>query len=235
MLLLGLDTATLTLSAALVERTGSGDRLVERAVVEPPTSHSTVLPGLLLDLVGTAGRKIADLAAIVVGLGPGSFTGLRISLATTKGLCYSARVPLVGGSSLGAMALAAAPDVPDGTLLVPCLDARKGEVYAGFYRRKGDAVVEESPEAALGPEALLSRLEAVPPSPSHPAVFGIGREAYPPLASLPRSTSVHTPDAFALVRRIGEIPAFDAQAVFALEPHYVRPRDSEWTLKQKKK
>lgn len=238
MLLLALDTATLTLSAALVERpsTGSGqaggDRVLERRVVEPPTPHSSVLPGLLDEMLSAAGRRPADLAAVVVGLGPGSFTGLRISLATAKGLCYAAQRPLVGASSLEAMARCAAPDVPDGTLLVPCLDARKGEVYAGFFRKRGSQVAPEAPEAALAPELLLERVAGEPSV----EVYGIGRAAYPVLAGQAATrTAVRTPDAAALAAQVRAVPEYSAQAVFALEPHYVRPSDSEWTSKPKRK
>ncbi|MGC4115610.1 MAG: tRNA (adenosine(37)-N6)-threonylcarbamoyltransferase complex dimerization subunit type 1 TsaB [Myxococcales bacterium] len=233
MLLLSLDTATLTLSAALVERDGSGaERVLGRRVVEPPTAHSSVLPQLLEDLLNEAGKKTGDLSAVVVGLGPGSFTGLRISLATAKGLCYAAKRPLLGASSLKAMALAAAGDVPDGTLLVPCLDARKGEVYAGFFRKTGAQVVEEAAEAAVAPEVLLGRVAKE----ASAEVYGIGRGAYPALAGLPATrTAVRTPDAVALAGQIESVPEYSAQAVFALEPHYVRPSDSEWTSKPKKK
>ena len=231
MLVFGLDTATLTLSAALVEWEGGTSTLIERATVAPPVSHSSVLPALVSEMLERAHQKPSDLAALVIGLGPGSFTGLRIGLATAKGLCYALRIPLVGASSLEAMALAAAPGRPDGTLLVPCLDARKGEVYAGFFRTKGEGVVREAPDAAIGPEALLARVQGQPAE-----VFGIGREAYAPLARLPAPRQqTRTPDAFALVLQVREVPAFAKHAVFALEPHYVRPSDSEWTAKPKKK
>lgn len=232
MLLLGLDTATLTLSAALVEREGGVDRLVERVVVPPPKHHSTVLPGVLEEMLERAGRSIRDVAAVVVGLGPGSFTGLRIGLATAKGLCYAAKVPLVGAGSLGAMALAAAEEVGEGELLVPCMDARKGEVYCALYRREGDGVRQELPEVALAPEALVERLSGEPKA----HVFGPGRNAYEPLRNLPPAgTKVEIPDAFALVRLVRELPPFDAQKLFALEPMYVRPPEHEWIIRQKKK
>lgn len=236
MLLFGLDTATLTLSAALVLREGgpgtAADRVLERRVVEPPIAHSSVLPRLIEEMLAGAGCKVADLDAVVVGLGPGSFTGLRIGLATAKGLCYAAKKPLLGASSLTAMALAAMGEAPEGALLVPCLDARKGEVYAGFLRKRGGSLVAEGPEAAVGPEALLARLSGE----AGAEVFGIGREAYPPLAVLPPArTRVRTPDAAALVAQVAEVPAYLAQSVFSLEPHYVRPSDSEWTSKPKKK
>ncbi len=232
MLILGLDTATLTLSAALVDRTAGGEQLLARETVPPPTAHSSVLPGLLQSMLERAGKRPADLAGLVVGLGPGSFTGLRISLATAKALCYASSIPLVGASSLAAMALAGAAHAPEGSLLVPCLDARKGEVYCGFFRARGQVVQAEGPEVAVGPEALVARLEKEPGA----KVFGIGREAYPALAALPDpGIPVRTPEAQALIRLVGELPAFDKQAVFGLEPHYVRPSDAEWPVRAKKK
>ncbi len=232
MLLLGLDTATLTLSAALVEREGGTDRLVERMVVPPPKHHSTVLPGVLEEMLTRAGKSIRDVGALVVGLGPGSFTGLRIGLATAKGLCYAAKVPLVGASSLGAMALAAASEVGEGELLVPCMDARKGEIYCAFFRREGEGVRQEQAEVALAPEALVERLKDEPRF----HVFGPGRNAYEPLRNLPPpASSVETPDAFALVKLVKELPPFDVQKLFALERMYVRPPEHEWTIRQKKK
>jgi tRNA threonylcarbamoyladenosine biosynthesis protein TsaB len=189
------------------------------------------LPALLEQMLTRAGAGVADLGAIVVGLGPGSFTGLRIGLATAKGISYAASIPLAGASSLAAMALAAAADLPDGTLLVPALDARKGEVYCGFFRSRDGRVEQEGPEEALSPEKLIERLADKPGA----RVFGIGRQAYPPLHALPAAgTGVSTPDAFALVRLVRELPAFSKDATFGLEPHYVRPSDSEWSIKQKK-
>lgn len=230
MLLLGLDTATLTLSAALVLREGPDERVLARAERPPPTPHSDLLPELLAQMLAGAGAGARDLTALVIGLGPGSFTGLRIGLATAKGLCYAAGVPLVGASSLAAMALAAAPDAEEGELLVPCLDARKGEVYCGLFRRRGGGIELEGAEMAMRPEALASRV-----LPERAQVFGIGRDAYGPLRALaPPRTRIRTPDAVALVRLVGAIPAYDKQALFALEPHYVRPPDSEWTIKPKK-
>jgi tRNA threonylcarbamoyladenosine biosynthesis protein TsaB len=229
MLLLGLDTATPALSAALVERRPSGDRVLDRGTVEPPITHSSVLPSLLEGMLAKAGARLDDLAAMVVGLGPGSFTGLRIGLATAKGLCWAARIPLVGASSLGSMALAASADVPEGTLLVPCLDARKHQVYAALFRKHGAALKAESPELAAGARELLDRLRGQPAT-----LFGLGREAYPELSATPApATRVRTPDAVALVGLVSSLPPFDASTLFALEPHYVRPSDSEWTAKPK--
>ncbi|HET9551516.1 MAG TPA: tRNA (adenosine(37)-N6)-threonylcarbamoyltransferase complex dimerization subunit type 1 TsaB [Anaeromyxobacteraceae bacterium] len=162
MLLAALDTATLTLSCALLEvEPGAVTVLAEKTEHAPARpapgatgGHGARLPGALTDLLTACGRRLPDLEAYAVGLGPGSFTGLRIGLATWKGLAYANRRPIAGASSLAAMALAAAPGAGEGALLVPLLDAKKGEVYAGFYRAEGGLVAPVRPDAALGPDAL---------------------------------------------------------------------------------
>lgn len=230
MFLLGLDTATPTLSAALVSREHGRDALVARIDVPPPRSHSQLLPQVLLDLLAQTGLAPGDLTAVVCGIGPGSFTGVRIGLATAKGLCYAARIPLVGASSLEAMALAAADETPEGALLLPCIDARKGQVYCAVYRRISSGIAAESGEEVVDPERLVARLR----DPSGTHVFGPGRLAYEVLRGLPPpATTVARPDAVALLRCVRTIPAFSKEALFALEPQYVRPSDSEWTLQKK--
>ncbi len=249
MLVAALDTATLTLSCALVDVVpGEAPRLrcdrtvvtggrspAARAAMAPgsrPRSHSAELPQALVDLLTAEGLAIPDLDGYAVGLGPGSFTGLRIGLATWKGLAYANRRPIAGGSSLAAMALAAAPDAEDGAVLVPLLDARKGEVYAGFYRVRAGGIVEMSDDAALSPSALGERLVALAEGGARPVVFGEGLDAYAAaLAGVPRlATSVVTPPAFAVAAVVAEslaTAAYDAQALFALEPHYVRASEAE--------
>jgi tRNA threonylcarbamoyladenosine biosynthesis protein TsaB len=242
MLVASIDTASLTLSVALSELGADGLRLVversERASAKPGPQGSTGghggrLPGVLLDLLAEQGRGVEDVDAYAVGLGPGSFTGLRIGLATWKGLAYAQQRPLLGASSLAAMACAAAADAPPGALLVPLLDARKAEVYAGFYRvLDGGRVQAFSPEVALPPHALLAHLEALAVDAMHVAAFGEGyaayREALARLPALPDGPP--TPPALAVAKlcapRLPEA-RYDPQAIFALEPHYVRPSEAE--------
>ncbi len=241
MLVAALDTATLTLSCALVDLApGAAPRLrcdrTERAPAKPVGGavggHSGALPQALVDLLRTEGLAIPDVEAYGIGLGPGSFTGLRIGLATWKGLAYANKRPIAGGSSLAAMALAAAVDAEEGAVLVPLLDARKGEVYAGFYRARAGGIVEIADEAALAPDALRSRIEALAAEGRRPVAFGEGFDAYAgPLSAVPRlSTEVSTPPAHAIAAVIAERlagAAYDAQALFALEPHYVRASEAE--------
>jgi len=108
---LALDTSTSTTSCALLD----GDRLVWEKFIEPPLKAGDVLPAALGDLEGLTG--------IAVGVGPGSFTGLRVGLAAAKALAYAFKIPIVGASSLQALAFEARGRVHAAT------EARKGELF----------------------------------------------------------------------------------------------------------
>jgi tRNA threonylcarbamoyladenosine biosynthesis protein TsaB len=242
MLVAAVDTATLTLSCALCRVDAAGVEPIcdctEHAPARPgpqgPTGgHGARLPGALHQLLVAADRRLADVEGYAVGLGPGSFTGLRVGLATWKGLAYANRRPIVGVSSLAAMALAASADAPPGSLLLPLLDARKGEVYAGFYRVGRGGLESVEPEAALAPQALLERAAGLSLSGRAPAAFGEGYQAWRAelQGRLPLlETGVQTPPAHAVARlaapRLANA-AFDAPALYALEPHYIRLSEAE--------
>lgn len=234
MLVAAVDTATNVLSCALLEVRPDGvEVLSTRTEHHAPArgGHGARMPGALVDLLVTVERKIPDVEGFAVGLGPGSFTGLRIGLATWKGLAYANRRPIAGASSLGAMALEAAALLPAGTetLLVPLLDARKGEVYAGFYRAGAGAVTAVLPEEAIPPGVLAARIAGLGPA----LGFGEGHAAYrdllapslPPLAGAPATPSAGAVGALAAARL--REASFDDLALFALEPHYVRKSEAE--------
>ncbi len=241
MLVASVDTATLTLSCALLDLSAQGLRLLcDRTDAAPPRpppggtagGHSARLPGALADLLAAEGRKIPDVEGYAVGLGPGSFTGLRIGLATWKGLAYANRRPIAGASSLAAMALGALPGAPVGALLVPLLDARKGEVYAGFYRTEARGLAAAAPEAALSPEALTARVAELEPRLEARLGFGEGFLAYRErlLAAVsPFEAGPRTPSAEMVARLVAGrlVEPYDARALFALEPHNVRASEAE--------
>lgn len=138
---LAIDTSTHVASVALL---GPGRDIGAEGRAE---SRSDDLITLVNQVLGQAGLELAQLAAVAIGAGPGSFTGLRIGMATAKGLCFATGLPLWSVSSLAALSLdAAAVDSLTDTLVVPAFDARRGEICAGFYRVEGeraDAMAEE--------------------------------------------------------------------------------------------
>jgi tRNA threonylcarbamoyladenosine biosynthesis protein TsaB len=127
--LLAFDTSTPTARVALVSPVGVC--LAERA--KTAARHSANLLALVDELLREIGISVGGLAAIACGAGPGSFTGLRVGLAVAKGLALPTDRPVVLVSSLEALACDLALASPEAPLLLPCLDAGKGQVYARLY------------------------------------------------------------------------------------------------------
>jgi len=234
MLIAAIDASTLTLSCALLELRGEEAEVLTTRTDRATGAgggHGIRLPGALTDLLGVLGRKVSDVEGFAVGLGPGSFTGLRIGLATWKGLAYANRRPIVGASSLAAMALEAAAGLPADreSLLVPLLDARKGEVYAGFYRAHRGGVTPVRPEEALAPEAVAERVAGLGPALGFGDGYAVYREVLasglPFLEAAPATPSGDAVGRLAAARLARA--TFDDQALFALEPHYVRKSEAE--------
>lgn len=151
MVTLALDTTTRTPTCALVAGT-----VVEGAWEgRSDESPAAQLPlGLQLTLE-RANRRIEDLEVLAVAVGPGSFTGLRVGIATMQGLAVARGLPLVGVSSLEALAVHAAAAHGQHTgLVAPWVDAWRGEVYAGLYR----AGREERSPVVAEPETVLQAL-----------------------------------------------------------------------------
>jgi tRNA threonylcarbamoyladenosine biosynthesis protein TsaB len=222
-MIVALDSSTRTLSLA-VGRPGEAEPVAAERL-GPPAKMSDLLPAALVDLLRRTGLTLDDVHGFAVGLGPGSFTGLRIGLATVKGLAYARRLGVAGASSLAALALEGPEDVPLAAVAV----ARRGELYVGRYRRSGDRVETLAPEEACT-ETDLARWLATEPEARvlGPAVH----EVRPALlsAGVPETALLERPDvpsAWAVARLAGAPAAFDLDALSALEPHYVRASEAE--------
>ena len=144
-LLLSLETSSPVCSVAL-HRVADGS-LVCQSELRLDKSHSTHLTVLIEQLLANTGHRLADLAAVAVSDGPGSYTGLRIGAAAAKGLCFALDIPLVAVSTLRALAAQVAADTarPETWLFCPMLDARRQEVYAAIYTHAGQEVLAPTP------------------------------------------------------------------------------------------
>jgi tRNA threonylcarbamoyladenosine biosynthesis protein TsaB len=163
MIVLGFDTATHSTAVAVMLDGGEVLRARDDPGPREHPGHATRLLSMAGALLEQAGVGWPDLGRIAVGLGPGTFTGLRVGIATARGLAQSLACELVGVSSSLALATGAAATpagrreaAPDGRVLA-VIDARRGEVFAAAYRQHGSQPIAElvAPRA-VAPEDLGS-------------------------------------------------------------------------------
>ena len=148
-LLLALESATPALSVALLR----GDELIDEVCAPLGPAAETLLPAIDT-LLGRTGVETQALEAFAVSIGPGSFTSLRVGIATAKGLAFGTDRPVAPVSTLAALALAAGPTE---AAIVPMLDARRGEVYAAAYAggSQHETIIEPG---VYTPDELCARL-----------------------------------------------------------------------------
>lgn len=151
-LLLTVDTATPSGSVAVTR----GETVLGEILLNVKANHTDRLLVTIRQLLTDVGLTVQDLDAFGVLLGPGAFTGLRVGVATVKGLAMAMGKPVVGVSSLRSLALQVPfPRYP----LCVLLDARKKEVYVGLYSWEAGLPAPLKPEAVMPPEDLLAELE----------------------------------------------------------------------------
>ena len=152
MKILTIDTSSNCSSVALSD----GAALLGECILGQDRCHSGRLLESISQLLGAAGLSADGLDAFAVALGPGSFTGVRVGIATVKGLAIATGKPVVGFSSLAMLAM----NLPYSSLPVaPMFDARKSEVYVGLYRC-GLLPEPLLADAVLPPESFLERIDA---------------------------------------------------------------------------
>ncbi|HMJ70687.1 MAG TPA: tRNA (adenosine(37)-N6)-threonylcarbamoyltransferase complex dimerization subunit type 1 TsaB [Cyclobacteriaceae bacterium] len=128
-LILSIETSTTVCSAAL-HREGE---LLASEITEVPNSAASQLAVMIDKILSRAGVVARDLSAVAVSAGPGSYTGLRIGVATAKGVCYALGIPLIAVNSLELMAAQVTENNPGGAWLCPMIDARRMEVYTMLF------------------------------------------------------------------------------------------------------
>jgi tRNA threonylcarbamoyladenosine biosynthesis protein TsaB len=213
---LGIDTSTHRAQVALSD----GASCVARSESNDPRVHAERLVELVDGVVARAGWTRGDIDLVACGIGPGSFTGVRVSLATAKGIALGLGRPIVGVGSLEAMAFAA--NVPAGRLVVPLLDAKKGEVFWAAYRSDGSLAAGPGHVATGDITSVLTALGV-------DDVLLVGEVTG--LLAVPgwrveRSSETDLPDALAVARLgVARHAERGADDLHALQPVYVRPPD----------
>jgi len=155
--LLAVDTSTSSMTVALME----GGRTLKEINSHAERNHSIYLIPHIQQALAELGWSTADLEGIAVGRGPGSYTGVRIGITVAKTMAWALKLPVVGVSSLEAMAaggmLEARPERGAGPVwLIPMMNARRGQVYTGLYSAAGEGVggaaggLEEQLEPVVG-------------------------------------------------------------------------------------
>lgn len=156
-----IETATTTCSVAAGE---NGVLLAVRSVHDG-YKHAENLLRLVEEVMQETGWKYAELSAIAVSAGPGSYTGLRIGVSTAKGLCYALDIPLIAVSTLHSLASGYLRRFPDtDALLCPMLDARRMEVYTALFSSNLERLKSDAP-------LIVEGLESVPELLQKPIVF----------------------------------------------------------------
>lgn len=181
MIVLALDTATPAVTAGIVEVGAAIVTLAERTIVDARAHAERLTPNVIAALA-EGGKTMADLDAVVVGCGPGPFTGLRVGMATAAAYGQALGIPVRGVCTLDAIARATRGEV----LVVT--DARRREVYWARYR---DGVRVAGPAVNAAAEVNADGVQAVAGSPALAASFGlpvIGPE-YPTAAELVAAVS----------------------------------------------
>jgi len=196
-----------------------------------PQSHSLQLLPMVDELLTEAGIKISQCDGLVFGRGPGSFTGVRIGVGVAQGLAFAANLPVVGVSSLQAMAQLAFIQGKlneQQTGVIAAIDARMGEVYNGYFMLDENNIMQpQCTETVIAPEQLAQHLSSV----VNNAEYGVGTawDAYSEQLSTLKSNvgqpEILFPSAEAMLA-IGVIELEQGKGVAAEEAQPVYVRDT---------
>lgn len=172
MKILAIETTAIEGSIALNDET----HLIAEYRLNVPTRHAERIMVSIDHLLKQSQTRLSDLDAIAVSIGPGSFTGLRVGLATAKGLAVGANLCLILIPTLEVMAAGFPYAHP---LIAPFIDARKGEVYTALFDAKQKKLQRLQADQAIPPEAALSDILVVSKELKRPVLFtGDGTTKY---------------------------------------------------------
>jgi tRNA threonylcarbamoyladenosine biosynthesis protein TsaB len=153
MLILGLETATQQVGVAI----GGHEGVIANFEVARGRRHAEILTPAIDFVCRQADIELAEIGCIAVDIGPGLFTGMRVGLAAAKALAQALRIPMIGISSLDLLAF---PCRHSDRVVVPVIDARKGEIFWAMYRQVPGGVQQVSPPTVGPVDDLVADLLA---------------------------------------------------------------------------
>ncbi len=220
MKILAADTALGACSAAVLEN----GEVRAHAFALMARGHAEALAPMVESVMGEAGIAFAALDRLAVTTGPGTFTGQRVGLAFMRGLALTLKKPLVGVTTLDAMAEAALART-GASLAVACADARRGEIYLGAHARDGKTAIEPV-LLALG-EAAARVASLVLDAGQTVVLAGTAAEIFAPLLA---TRGIQSTDSF--VREpdavfVANLAALASQPEHPPRPLYLRPPDAK--------
>jgi tRNA threonylcarbamoyladenosine biosynthesis protein TsaB len=219
MRVLALDTTTAAGSVAIVD----DDRVIVEEIGDPARSHAERLPGDILRALERSGITVDSVDLFAIAAGPGTFTGLRIGIATIQGFAFVNRKRVVPVSALTALAAAAGRDEPAARIIGAWMDAHRHDVFSALYKATDrtpfdpERLIELESGSVGDPAETLRRWETAGHTPD--VLVGDGAVVFAAGVPVHISTLGHLP----LAAAIGQIAVFRARAGDAVDPGAVQP------------
>lgn len=233
MRILAIDSATPAASVALVD----GEKVIREDFINFKKTHSETLMPTVERVLKECETGLNDIDAIAVSVGPGSFTGLRIGMAAVKGLSLGSGKPVV---AVGTLEMLAANVAGSDALVGAILDARKNEVYCGFYDVSNSLPRLLEEPSACSPEQFVTRIQQLAEKKSKGKIILLGDGYFPYrdyFDEALKTRQLKVPGHLMLPRAsaAGSIAADKAargefENIYTLRPVYIRLSEAEYRL-----
>ena len=232
MLILAFETTAKAGSVALLE----DNKLLVESYQNTGLTHSQTLMVMAEDMLKAAGKSMADVTAVAVAEGPGSFTGVRIGVAAAKGLAWGAELPCYGVSTLESMALTLGAYQG---YICPVMDARRSQVYNALFYVNSGVMERVSEDRAIALSDLAEELKSL-----KEPIFLVGdgsnltyntlKDSIPSLV-LPPEHRIHQRASGVALAAAKKIAAGDPGDAAAMVPNYLRLSQAERERMEKQK
>lgn len=215
--ILCVDTSTEACSVAVLKQNGSEQVIIDKFMLAPREHTTKILP-TVESILADAELTVSDLDVVAYGRGPGSFTGVRIGISIAQGLAFGIEKPMVGVSTLQAMAQQAYNN-NQVTDVYTAIDARMGEIYFAHYQLDAELMTLVDQEVVIKPDDLVALKLIVN---ENSALVGTGWQAYPVLLEYFNNAQlldIEFPSSKYMLQQV----VFDVKQGLTVEPELAAP------------